>query len=163
MEELIPIVAISFGVGSVFYFFYVALEMFRTWQRSRLTREFSAKLLDRVTSGQELASVMDSEGGSRLLTMLSNGHGGTPQGRILRALSSGLVLAVLGLGLFGYAFFSPTMPLEGFEITTMFATVALSLGIGLLLAAGASLLVSKRLGMLNEQQGSGASRRIDAL
>lgn len=150
MESLIPIFGIVFGVGSVFYFLYVILESFRTWQRSRLTREFSSKLLDRVASGQDLATVMDSAGGSRLLSMLSDGNVSTPQSRILRALQSGIVLLVAGVGLFGYAFLSPTIPLEAFEITTMFGTLSVSLGIGLLLAAGASFAMSKRLGVLHE-------------
>jgi hypothetical protein len=150
MEQLIAIFGIVFGVGSMVYVIYALLEAFRTWQRSKTTREFSSKLLDRVASGQDLAAVMDSEGGSRLLTMLSDGNNGTPQGRILRALQSGIVLLIVGVGLFGYAFLSPTIPLEGFEITTMLGTLSVSLGIGLLLAAGASFALSKRFGVRHE-------------
>lgn len=156
MEDvLIPVVAITFGIGSFVYLVYACLELFRGYFQAKASREFSSKLLDRVSSAQDLAAVMSSEGGARLLATFA-GTSTTAQTRILRALQSGLVLLVLGIGMFAYAFMSPTIPLEGFEMTTLFATLAVSLGVGLLLATGAALAMSRRLGLLDDQPGTRA-------
>jgi hypothetical protein len=132
------------------YIAYVVLEAIRSRQRAQLTSEFQQKLLDRVGSTQELGSFLTSEGGARLLASLSPGLGGGPHQRILRALQAGLVLLVLGLGLFAYTF-SRALPIEGEDALAMFATVSTALGIGLLLAAGASYALSRKMGLLDQQ------------
>src|SRR5437870_2011290 len=106
IEALIPIVAIVGGIGSAIYLMYAILSAIRGRQQAVLTREFSNKLLDRVSSAHELTALMDSDGGKRLLTSISGGAGNA-HSRILSALQSGLVLSVVGVGFFLYAFMSP--------------------------------------------------------
>jgi hypothetical protein len=133
------------------YIAYVVLEAMRSRQRAQLTSEFQQKLLDRVGSMQELGALLNSEGGARLLSSLSPRLNGGPHQRILRALQAGLVLLVLGIVLFVYTF-SRALPIEGEDALAMFATVSTALGIGLLLAAGASYRLSRRMGLLNQSE-----------
>ena len=153
MEVLIPIFGI-FGVfGSTAYIAYVILEAIKMRHQSRVASEFNNKLFDRVGSAQELGLLLNSEGGERLLTTLTGRPmAGTAQMRIVRALTTGLVIFVLGLGLFMYQWFSPALDIDAAEGITLFAVIALSIGIGLLLAAGASYTMSKKLGLLDEPQ-----------
>jgi ABC-type protease/lipase transport system fused ATPase/permease subunit len=150
MEVLIPIFAISFVFGSLMYVAYVVLEAIRSRQHARLTSEFNHKLLDKVSSAQELSTLLNSDSGAKLLSSLQGWtRSTTPQARILRAIQSGLVLATLGIGLFMFAFWNPTLPREASDTVILFATVATSVGVGLLLSAGASYAISRRMGILS--------------
>src|SRR5262245_35763213 len=104
MEFLIPIVAIIGAFGSLAYIAYVIMEILRNRHRANVSREFNSKLLDRVSSVQDLGTLMNTEGGARLLASVAGSEAPGSHGRILRALQSGLVLLALGIGLFGYAF-----------------------------------------------------------
>ena len=149
---LIPIFAIVFMFGSTCYVAYVILEGIRSRQRAKLTSELQTKLLDRVGSAQELGAFLNSEGGARLLATLSPTRlNGGPHQRILRALQAGLVLLALGVALFIYIGVR-ALPVEGEDVVAMIATVSCALGVGLLMAAGASFRVSKRMGLLNTRR-----------
>jgi hypothetical protein len=146
---LVAIVAITGVFGSTAYIAYVVLEAIRSRQRARLTSEFQQKLLDRVGSAQELGAFLSSEGGARILESLSPAQAaGGPHQRILRALQAGLVLLALGIGLFIYIG-SRALPLEGEDAVAMIATISTAIGVGLLMAAGASYGMSRRMGLLN--------------
>jgi hypothetical protein len=150
-EMLVAIVAISGAFGSTAYLAYVVLEAIRTRQRTRLTSEFQQKLLDRVGSAQELGTFLSSDGGARILASLSPARpDGGPHVRILRALQAGLVLLALGVGLFVYIA-ARALPIEGEDAVAMIATVTSALGVGLLLAAGMSYRMSRRMGLLNRR------------
>jgi hypothetical protein len=153
MEVLIPIFGV-FGVfGSTAYIAYVILEAIKTRHQSRVASEFNAKLFDRVASAQELGVLLNSEGGERLLTTLTGRPvAGSAQTRIVRALTAGVVIFMLGIGLFLYQWFSPALDIDAAEGITLFSVIALSIGLGLLLASGASYTMSKKLGLLDEPQ-----------
>lgn len=153
MDFLIPIFAIVAVFGSMTYVAYVVLEAFRLRQHARLTSEFHHKLLDRVGSAQELGVLLNTEGGAKLLSSWAARpkNGGAPHARILRAIQAGFVLLALGVGLFAFVFFSPSLPLDGTHAITIFATIGVSLGVGLLLAAGASYGLSRRMGLLDDE------------
>jgi hypothetical protein len=146
---LVPIVALISVFGSTAYIAYVILAAVRSRQQTRLASEFQQKLLDRISSAQELGAFLSSEGGARILASLSPARAaGTPQTRILRALQAGLVLLALGAGLFLYIALRP-LPVEGEDAVAMIATISTALGVGLLGAAGASYRLSKHMGLLN--------------
>jgi hypothetical protein len=148
-EMLVAIVGMTSVFGSTAYLAYVVLEAIKSRQRTRLTSEFQQKLLDRVGSAQELGAFLSSDAGAQMLKSLSPPHvGGGPHQRILRALQAGFVLLALGVGLFLYIL-SRTLPLQGEDAIAMTATVATALGVGLLVAAGASYRMSRRMGLLN--------------
>jgi ABC-type protease/lipase transport system fused ATPase/permease subunit len=152
-ESLTAIVALISVFGSAAYFAYVVLEAIRSRQRTRLTSEFQQKLLDRISSAQELGAFLSSEGGARILATLSPARAaGAPHTRILRALQAGLVLFALGVALFVYIAIRP-LPIEGADAIAMIATISTALGVGLLAAAAASYRLSQRLGLLNGRSG----------
>lgn len=153
MDFLIPIVAIVGTFGSMSYIAYVILEGIRSRQQARIASEFNSKLFDRVGSTQELSLLLNSEGGERLLSTLTGRPlAGSAQMRIVKALTTGLVILVLGFGLFMYQWFSPALDIDAADGITLIAVVALSIGFGLLLAAGASYTLSKKLGLLDDPQ-----------
>lgn len=159
-EMLVAIVAITGVFGSGAYIAYLIVEAIRLRNRTRLTSEFQAKLLDRVGSAQELGVFLNTEGGARLLASLSPTRlDGGPYQRILRALQAGLVLLALGVGLFVYISVR-ALPVEGEDVVAMIATVASALGLGLLMAAGASYQMSRRMGLLNNRREEAGSAHV---
>jgi hypothetical protein len=160
MEDiLIPLVAITGVFGSATFIAWVVLESIRNGRQTTLTREFTNKLLDRVTSGQELSALMTSDAGERLMGVLSGRTATTAaHARILKAMQTGFVLFTLGGGLFLFGFLTPTLSLEANQTVNVFGTIAASLGLGLLLAAGAAYRLSKSFGLLDGQNGSGVQR-----
>ena len=151
-EMLVSIVAITAVFGASAYIAYLIVEAMRARQRMRLTSEFQAKLLDRVGSAQELGAFLNSEGGARLLATMSPSRlEGGPHQRILRALQTGVVLLALGVALFVYIGVR-ALPIAGEDVVAMIATVSCALGVGLLMAAGASYRVSTRMGLLNTRR-----------
>lgn len=148
MEYLIPIFIVGFVFGTISWIAYVILEILRSRQRVRATTELQGKLIERL-SAQDIGMFLTSENGSQLLRALADQPAGnTAHLRILRALQGGLVLLAVGAGVFLYAWWSPALPLEAFGGVTFVATLATALGLGLLLAAGASYTLSRQLGLL---------------
>jgi len=162
MEDiLIPIVAITGVFGSASFIAWVILEAIRTRQQATLAREFSNKLLDRVSSAQEFAAMMNSEAGERFLAHMSGARADSPaHTRILKSTQMGFVLLALGVGLFLFGFMTPALLLEANQTINVFATIATSLGAGLLLAAAAAYVISKSLGLLNGQPRSDRDDRL---
>jgi hypothetical protein len=159
-QILVPIVAMTVAFGTTAYIAYLIVEAIRSRQRTRLTSEFQAKLLDRVGSAQELGAFLNSEGGARMLATLSPTRlEGGPHHRILRALQAGLVLLALGLGLFLYIGVR-ALPAEGEDVIAMIATVSCAVGVGLLMAAGASYRIARRMGLLENRRNEADSAHV---
>ena len=145
MGELIPIFGIVFTFGTTMYIAYVILEILRTRHRVRATSELQAKLIDRL-GPQDIGAFLTSDNGNRLLKAFAEQGDSAPL-RILRALQAGLVLLSVGVSLFIYSAVR-ALPLEAEDGIAFFATVGTALGVGLLAAAGASYVLSRRLGLL---------------
>jgi hypothetical protein len=144
LDFLIPISFFAAAAWTV----NILVEAYRARQRMRIAADFHSKLLERVNSTQEFGAFLSTTGGARFLDSLTVTHEGGPHVRILRAAQSGLMLLALGIGLFLYGS-SRDIPGRADDAVFLFATVAASLGIGLLLSAGASYGLSKRMGLMN--------------
>ncbi|MBM3819431.1 MAG: hypothetical protein FJW14_10520 [Acidimicrobiia bacterium] len=137
----------------------VVVDGFRRRQQIRLTTEFHGKLLDRIGSAKEFGEFLNTSGGARFLdSMTVEREGGGAPARILQALQAGLVMLTLGIGVFVLIGTTDLMigdnPGENDEAGfAVLATITTSIGVGLLLSAGASYGLSKRLGLVD-----GASR-----
>lgn len=142
---LVPLAAF----GAIAWVIQVIVDGFRRRQQIRLTTEFHGKLLDRIGSAREFGEFLNTTGGAKFLDSLTIERAGGAHVRILRALQSGLVLLMLGVGLF-LLVGARNLPVEAEEGVATFATITTSLGVGLLLAAGASYIVSKRLGLVDD-------------
>ena len=144
---------------------HIVVDGLRRRQQIRVTTEFHGKLLDRIGSAKEFGEFLNTTGGTKFLdSMTVEREGGGAQIRILRAVQSGFVFLALGLGLFlligttdlGFNNdFRRGDEEAGFAVM---ATICTSIGVGLLLSAGASFGLSKRLGLLD---GENDRRRLD--
>lgn len=165
---LVPIIIVPAFFLMVGWVVYVVVDGFRRRQQLRLATEFHGKLLDRIGSAKEFGEFLNTSGGAQFLDSLTIEREGGPHLRILRALQTGLVCLALGVGLFlligsttltfGDVPGAPAPEFRGDEEDgiAVVATIFTSIGVGLLLSAGAAYGLSKRLGLIN---GKGDRRR----
>ena len=128
---------------------------YRRWGRlAKVQAEAHTKLLDRFTGNDELLAYVQSPAGSRFLKSSpitldgSNKPMAAPLARILWSMQAGVVLAAAGIGL---NFVSRNIDPYRAEPVLMFSTLALSIGVGFMISAAASYIMSKRLGLLGER------------
>jgi hypothetical protein len=132
---------------------------YRRWYRlSKVQTEAHNKLLDRFTANDELLAYIATPSGKRFLEsapiMLDTSAAsiGAPVRRILWAVEIGVVMVCLGIGIF---FARTAVPAEVGLVLFAVSIVVTALGVGFVLASGASYLLSRRLGVL----GGAASRQ----
>jgi hypothetical protein len=129
----------------------------RRWLRAtKVQSEIHGRLLERFGSNEELLAYIKSPAGRNFLSAApivteeaSGGIVSAPLGRILWSIQAGLVLASGGVGLLiirGYVME------EVRELLLTLGGLALSVGAGFALAAGASYLISQRLGLFDESR-----------
>ena len=125
----------------------------RRWARvSRTQMEVHTKLLDRFGSNEDVLAYMQTSSGKRFLEAApipidsapSRGVG-APVSRILWSIQAGVVLAALGIGLQLVRRY--VTPVVAPPLLVM-GVVALSIGIGFVISAVVSYLLSRRLGLL---------------
>jgi hypothetical protein len=124
----------------------------RRWLRlSRVQAEVHTKLLDRLTTNEDLLSYIQSPAGRRFLesapiTMEQEPRATTaPVGRIIWSLQAGLVLAALGAG---FWFVQQNVSPEAAEGFFIIGVLAMSLGVGFTASALLAYVVSSRLGLV---------------
>jgi hypothetical protein len=132
---------------------------YRRWYRlSKVQTEAHNKLLDRFAGNEELMAYISTPAGRRFLEsapiMLDTASAsvGAPVKRILWAIEIGVVMVCLGIGVF---FAQTAAPAEVRLVLFTASIVVTALGVGFVLASGASYLLSRRLGVL----GGTASRQ----
>jgi hypothetical protein len=124
----------------------------RRWSRqSHVQTEVHSKLIDRLTTGEEMIAYAQSPAGKRFL------EGGpialdaaaqpvsAPIGRFLWSIQAGLVLSAAG---FGMQFVSNQMPLDVSPVTSGLGMLMISVGIGFVLSAIVSFILSRKLGLV---------------
>jgi hypothetical protein len=124
----------------------------RRWVRlSRVQTDVHTKLMDRLTSNDDLLAYIQSPVGRRFLESAPIPLEGEPKptsapvGRILWSLQAGIVLVALGIGFwFAQKNVLPEVS-EGFFVV---GVIAISLGIGFALSAIAAYVLSIRLGLM---------------
>ena len=98
---------------------------------------------------REFSDFLHSDGGERLMRVLTSERGSTgPRDRILAAVQSGVVFGAVGLGLL---FVSWRTTGTAHEVLAVISAIVLSLGVGLMLSSAASFWVAKNLGMFEAQ------------
>lgn len=138
----------------------------RRWLRlSRIQTEAHTKVLDRLTSNEDLLAYIQTPAGRRFLESaplsLEGGPvaAGAPVSRILWSVQAGAVAAAVGVGFLfvsrrmaadptGFADASPALFLMG--------SVVMAAGIGFILSAGAAYALSRRLGLLQAPESTNA-------
>jgi len=157
---LIPISAFA----AIAWVIHTVVDGFRRRQQLRLATEFHGKLLDRIGSAREFGEFLNTTGGTKFLDSLTlEREGGGAQVRVLRALQAGFVFLSLGLGLFvlignanlTFGEFNAAAPPEFYRPNpedglAVFATLSTSIGVGLLVSAVSTYLMSKRMGLMDD-------------
>ncbi len=129
---------------------------YRRWYRiSKLNAEVHNKILDRFGSNEELLAYIDSPAGRRFLEATPIATGGAaprptaaPFGRIMVSVQIGILLIAAAVGLLmlsGWAIEEVQGMLSGV------AVLAFCLGVGSVVSAMASYVLSKRLGLLPDR------------
>jgi hypothetical protein len=124
---------------------------YRRWHRtSKVHTEVHNKLLDRFTSNEDLMAYIQTPAGRRFLEsapLMVEGPArpvGAPFGRILLSVQVGIVLATGALGLL---YVSGRVMTEVAQPFYVLGVLALTIGVGFVVSAGASILLSRRLGL----------------
>jgi len=111
------------------------------------------KVFDRFGTNEELLSYLQSDAGRRIAEAVSlpidPGHSiGAPLQRILWTVQIGIVAFMLGLGL---QLVSWRVPVEMATALSAMAVIILSIGIGFIVSAVASHILSRRFGVMPQQ------------
>jgi hypothetical protein len=125
----------------------------RRWLRAtKVQTDLHSRLLERFGSSEELLAYLQSPAGRGSLGTLPSAADApavsaitAPLGRILLSVQAGVVLACGGLGLLALKHY--VIP-EVADMLLVFGVLALSLGLGFVLAAAASYMLSQKLGLL---------------
>lgn len=125
---------------------------YRRWNRlTRVQSEIHSKLLDRFTANQDLLAYIQSPAGTKFLesSPISLDAGprsmAAPLGRILWSLQAGLVVAAAGIGM---QVVSTRIAAEAEEPLRALGILGVALGVGFVVSAVISYLISRRLGLI---------------
>jgi hypothetical protein len=131
----------------------------RRWLRlSRVQAEVHTKLLDRLTTNEDLLAYIQSPAGRRFLesapiTLEQEPRvTGAPVSRIIWSLQAGLVLAALGSG---FWFVQRNVSADAAEGFFIIGVLAVALGVGFTASAVLAYVVSSRLGLIPRPKSSG--------
>lgn len=122
------------------FVFWVLVTEVQRRGRLKSLMEFRLRLLDRMNTAADVASVLKSEDGARLLSGIDEPSWAGFHGRVLRTVQIGIVLLFVSAGLFALARLNS---FEAREASTAFAVMAGFAGAGLL----ASTALTWRLGI----------------
>jgi hypothetical protein len=126
---------------------------YRRWGRlARVQAEAHTKLLDRFTGNEELLAYVKSPAGAKFLESAPITLDGNPRqmnaplSRILWSMNAGVVLTAAGIGM---NYISGRIDEHMNEPVFTFGVILISVGIGFLVSAALSFVLSKRLGLID--------------
>ena len=138
---------------------------YRRWSRlSKVQAEVHNKLLDRFAANEDLLAYVQTPAGKRFLESApialdpsTPGPIAAPFRRILWAVEAGFVLVAAGIGLL---FVSGRVIQDAAQPIYVFGVLGLSVGIGFIVAAVVSFVLSKRLGLFAPAQPGNLPERL---
>ncbi len=137
---------------------------YRRWSRlSKVQAEVHNKLLDRFAANEDLLAYVQTPSGRRFLESApialdpAAAAVAAPIRRILWAVEAGFVLVAAGIGLL---FVSGRVIPDAAQPIYVFGVLGLSVGIGFIVAAAVSFVLSKRLGLFEKIQPGNVPERI---
>jgi hypothetical protein len=148
-ENLIPIVIVPVVFGSIVWMTYLVINALLTWHRRRLSAQFHEKLLERFGSSRDFGEFLNTEGGRSFVDSLLV-EKSVPHQRIMHALQWGIIVVLFGMSLLIIRgpIVARGLPPEINPVLMFFGTVAVFVGLGLLVSSGATFVLSKRMGLL---------------
>ena len=127
----------------------------RRWLRqSKVQSEVHTKLMDRMTTNEELLAYIQSPAGQevpRVGTAAGSESprlGGAPVGPIIWSMMAGIVLATVGIG---FRLAAQSVSNEAQQAFTVVGVIILALGAGFIISSVMAYLVSNRLGLFPQR------------
>jgi|CXWL01.1.fsa_nt_gi hypothetical protein len=151
-----PVLFITLG----FIFWVLATEM-RRRRRLKMLIDLRLRLLERLESAADIAALLQSEGGARLLQdPIEEPSGGGFRDQVIRTAQNGIVLLLIGAGLLVLAWLNA---FEARSALIAFAVMAAFVGAGFALSAALAWRLGGRSGLLAHAplQGDGAAGARD--
>jgi hypothetical protein len=125
---------------------------YRRWNRlTKVQTDVHTKLLDRFTANEDLLAYIQSPAGAKFLESspitldAAPRSMGAPLGRILWSLQGGLVLVAAGIG---FQVVSARVSDEASQPMHAFGVLGIALGLGFIISAIISFVISRRLGLI---------------
>ncbi len=152
LDNILPFLVFVCILVALLWVFRVLLEN-RRWSRTAKTQaDVHTKLLEKFASNQELLAYMGTEAGKRFLEsapipvdLEPGSRVSAPLGRILWSAQVGVILAMAGAGLLAVKSHVP----DAEKGLLVFGALTLTLGVGFVLSAGVSYIMSQHLGLLD--------------
>jgi hypothetical protein len=152
MQNLSIMVVVGIIAGGILWIIKTLVGYRRWYRTSKIQTEVHTKILDRFTSNEDLLAYMQTEPGRRFLESAPPPVEGpvkpmaAPLSRILWSLQAGVVLATGG---FGLLFVSRRAIPEIAQPLFASGVLVLALGVGFVVSAAASYLLSRHLGLFS--------------
>jgi len=150
--QFVAVASIFIAVTAAIVWVIRTLVEYRRWYRiSKIHTDVNNKLLDRFTANEDLMAYIQTPAGRRFLESAPLATDapvrpvGAPFGRILWSVQVGVVLAAGALGLL---FVSGRVIEDVAQPLFAIGVLALTVGVGFVVSAGASFLLSRRLGLI---------------
>ena len=129
----------------------------RRWEKTfKSQTEVHAKLIDKIGESPELIRYLETEAGKKFLNPAAL-NGATEPSRqpgtlnpiptMLAPLQVGIVAAMVGIGIL-----IARSAIEDSGALFLYGTVGIMLGIGLILSAGISWILARRLGLISKKE-----------
>jgi hypothetical protein len=137
-------------VGGTFgWIVWVLFSTLRRYLIAKAKAGLQEKILQRIDSSESLVALASSDSGRRFLESMTveETHRDAPFSRILFGMQAGIVLVFFG-GAMLLLHHHVSDPTSGFMIL---GTGAIGLGLGFFLAAAASVIVSRQLGLMDRE------------
>ncbi len=148
-QYIIPFLVFVILLGSILWLIRVILDN-RRWNKiAGIQTETHNKLLERLASSQEIIAYMESEAGKRFLESTPfeierAQNSSFPYGRILWSAQIGVIVLMVGVA---FLWLQNQIPDAG-QALLVFGTLSLALGVGCMLSAGFSYILSRSLGLV---------------
>jgi MFS family permease len=142
---LVPVFVIGTLATLVGWIVWVISTNVRRGQATQKVAALHAKVLDRCADSNELLRYLESDQGRRFLESATE-EASLPAARILGAIQAGLVIGALGVA--GLIVRDTLHYTDERDSMLIFGTAALAIGVGFLISAVASYLLSKSWGLL---------------
>jgi hypothetical protein len=154
MDKIVPMIVIPAFFVALIWIIRIFVES-RRWNRTfKQQSEIHARLIDKLGTSQDLVAYMETEAGKRFLTASPIALGSesgqrmpNTVARVLTPLQVGIVMTLLGIGLFFLRHAGPDMETP----MAVLGTLALMPGIGFILSAAATWVLAHRLGIMPEK------------
>jgi hypothetical protein len=153
LEVVAPVIALIGMFGMIVWIVRLTQSHKRTSKLVQIQADLRSRLLERFDSAQELTEYLQSEAGLRFLESVP-AEKTSPYNRILGSLQAGIILSLCG----GAFLFLRTAIAGAEEAFAFLGALALALGLGFLLSAGAAYILSKSWGLINGHGNQGGGR-----